>query len=184
MAVERILGTDTGKKAFEKTDRNVVALEGQINYFAPHLTDLITDADGAHGLKIEEGTWTPVLGATGTAFTSVTYDASTFGKYIKIGDRVHVQGHIKTSAVNIGSANGYVAVGGLPFVSEEWSTIHVGRSNDWATNNPDNMLKMKGNATVLIYYRTTSNSASAQLPIASVAVVAGNEIYFSGEYTV
>jgi len=156
----------------------------QINSFAPHLSDLITDADGAHGLKIEEGAWTPVLGATGTAFTSVTYDASTFGKYIKIGDRVHVQGHIKTSAVNIGSASGYIAIGGLPFVSEEWSTIHVGYSSGWVTNNPDSILKLKGNATALLYYRATANGAAQQLLVTNVATSVGNEIYFSGEFTV
>lgn len=35
MAIERILGTDTGKAAFEKADRNAVALGEQINSLAP-----------------------------------------------------------------------------------------------------------------------------------------------------
>ena len=34
-------------------------LEEQINSFTPHLSDLVTDADGVHGIKIESGTFTP-----------------------------------------------------------------------------------------------------------------------------
>jgi hypothetical protein len=64
-----------------------------------------------------EGFWTPTLTTDGTDFTTVTYDAITGGRYTKIGNVVHVQGAIRTDAVNTAGATGFVVIGGLPFTS-------------------------------------------------------------------
>lgn len=65
----------------------------------------------------EEGTWTPVYATTGTDFDSVTYDPLTAGRYIKIGNMVHISGYIRTDALDATSATGTVVVSGLPFAT-------------------------------------------------------------------
>ena len=65
----------------------------------------------------EEGTWTPVYTTTGTDFDSVTYDPLTAGRYVKIGNVVHISGYIRTDALDATSATGTVVVSGLPFAT-------------------------------------------------------------------
>ena len=45
--------------------------------FSAHLAETVTDADGAHGLKIENGTWTP---STDTANLTVTVAQARYTK--------------------------------------------------------------------------------------------------------
>jgi hypothetical protein len=79
--------------------------------FTRHQAETVSDVDGAHGLKIEEGNWTPYLQGETTAGTW-TAGSGNKGKYIKIHDRVFcvflVQGTL-TSAV------GSLCLAGLPF---------------------------------------------------------------------
>lgn len=65
----------------------------------------------------EEGTWTPVYATTGTNFDSVTYDSLTAGRYVKIGNVVHISGYIRTDALDATSATGTVLISGLPFAT-------------------------------------------------------------------
>ncbi|MCZ2396123.1 MAG: hypothetical protein LC100_06215 [Chitinophagales bacterium] len=78
-----------------------------------HKTDLITDADGTHGLRVQSGVWTPTLGATVTA-GSHAYTIRA-GRYIKINDKVYVSCFVRCTVDN--TINGNVEISGLPFVS-------------------------------------------------------------------
>jgi hypothetical protein len=60
----------------------------------------------------EEGTFTPTIATTGSAFSSVTYVTQS-GKYTKIGDTVFISLKVSWSAASGGS--GDVRIGGLPF---------------------------------------------------------------------
>ena len=60
----------------------------------------------------EEGTWTPVLG-DGTS-PDATYSIQV-GSYIKVGNKVHIQGQILISS--LGTISGDLILTGLPFVS-------------------------------------------------------------------
>lgn len=62
----------------------------------------------------EEGTWTPIIGGTGGQ-SGQTY-ASQVGRYVKIGQKVHVQGYAQLSAK--GTITSQVVIKGLPFTSE------------------------------------------------------------------
>ena len=62
----------------------------------------------------EEGTWTPVLGSTSGAFTSVTYSLQV-GNYTKIGNRVFFECRLQKSAHTLGTAAGGLLVAGLPY---------------------------------------------------------------------
>jgi hypothetical protein len=78
-----------------------------------HKADVVTDTDGAHGLKIEEGTWTPVLrGTTGGANTFTQQH----GRYFKIGRKVTLFFSIDMSVKDPANA-GDVAIYGIPFTT-------------------------------------------------------------------
>lgn len=91
--------------------------------FSAHLADLVTDADGVHGLKIETGLFTPTLkGSTadGTFTTSILT-----GKYRKIEKLVFA--HIEIRVTAISSATGDLYIGGLPFTPSGNYTISINR---------------------------------------------------------
>ena len=79
-----------------------------------HLADLITDANGAHGLKIEEGAWTPTLAGATVAGTN-TYTEQT-GTYYKFGNLVFIICMLTLSAKDAAMSGGLRIVG-LPFVT-------------------------------------------------------------------
>jgi hypothetical protein len=64
----------------------------------------------------EEGSWTPVLTATGTAPNGVTY-SNRYGQYTKIGNIVYIRGTILLSSKGAGGS-GSVLISGLPFSSQ------------------------------------------------------------------
>lgn len=60
----------------------------------------------------ETGGWTPTLSASGYTFA---YQASTEGRYVKIGSLVHINGYIRLSANPSGSGTTGIQITGLPF---------------------------------------------------------------------
>jgi hypothetical protein len=104
----------------------------------------------------EEGTWTPEYEAT-TAFTSITYDSVTYGKYTKVGNLVHIQGIIRTDSISGGS--GTVTLTGLPFTvgAAQFSSISLGYVNSFAGDSPGGMYVIGNGTSVSIRYRTTAN---------------------------
>ncbi len=107
--------------ANDYTDQEVGALAGEGNNKtvkeiadaqASHLADNVTDTGGVHGLEIEEGTWTPVLGAS-TTFGSHTYTTQS-GVYYKIGKKIMAGFHIALSTKD-SSMSGAIIIGGIPY---------------------------------------------------------------------
>ena len=80
-----------------------------------HKADLITDADGAHGLAVEEGSWTPTIAGTTTAGTH-TYGTRQ-GKYYKVGKLVTAFFAITLTAKG-GTMAGTASITGLPFTAD------------------------------------------------------------------
>ena len=80
--------------------------------FTTHKADSVTDADGAHGLKIETGTFTPVLKFGGNN-VGMTFDRQ-LGQYYKIGKIVHIEVELRLTAK--GTSEGAATIEGLPFV--------------------------------------------------------------------
>lgn len=95
------------------TGRTTESLKSLADLISTHTADLITDSDGAHGLKIESGTWTPVI-AGGSTPGSNTYAVQS-GYYYKVGKMVTVMCAVTLSAKDAAMA-GEIYVGGLPFV--------------------------------------------------------------------
>jgi hypothetical protein len=132
----------------------------------------------------EEGTWTPTLGTTGTSLTSVTYDPQVGGRYIRVGNVVHVQGYMRTDAVTVGAATGLVILSGLPFTSaantgttaDGQSAATLAASETWAINNPSAGRVSSNSAAILLYYRVTANGDSSPLPVSAIATGADSNI--------
>lgn len=132
----------------------------------------------------EEGTWTPTLTTTGTNFTSVTYNASTSGKYTKIGNMVYVQGLMETTAVTKGSASGFPLIGGLPFSKasdNQFGMFAAMQRSGWSTNVPNTGIVSA--TTIYLQYTTAANGATSYSAISDISTTS-NLIYFGACYNV
>jgi len=97
---------------FEETEQDI----------ATHMADNVTDSDGAHGLRIESGSFTPtIIGLTTTGNNTYYYN---YGYYEKIGRTVIFHILIAMSAKDP-AMEGAVYIAGLPFVAYP----QVGRYN-------------------------------------------------------
>lgn len=102
-----------------------------------HVNDLVSDSDGVHGLKIEEGTFTPVLKGLTTAGVN-TYVIQV-GFYKKIGNLVFFEANINLLTKDP-AMSGAVRIGGLPYVVANTlrrTAVSVGR---WSNIDIDSTL--------------------------------------------
>jgi hypothetical protein len=137
----------------------------------------------------EEGTWTPTFASSSGSFTSITYDAAVTGaKYTKVGNVVHIQGSIRTSAITVGTASGNLLIAGLPFSAVANATGQdgtasgvIGQSSAWAVNMPS-ALSLSA-SQISLFHRLTSNGASALTQVTDAGTgSAANLIRFSCTY--
>jgi hypothetical protein len=105
---------DEGLKAFVEwfNETHKTEFEAVQTDLATHKADIVTDADGAHGLKVESGTFTPVLKFGGNN-VGMTFDRQ-LGQYYKIGKIVHIEVELRLTAK--GTSEGAATIEGLPFV--------------------------------------------------------------------
>jgi len=102
---------------------SIVSATNEINgNLNTHLADLTTDSNGVHGLKVEEGTWTPY--ATGDELSNANVYSSQIGKYYKINKLVIVEFKIQATSVS-GMTSGTLRIRGLPFVAR-WGEYQAG----------------------------------------------------------
>jgi hypothetical protein len=137
----------------------------------------------------EEGTFSPTFVTDGTNFDSVTYDALTSAKYVKIGSMVHVQIMIRTDNITVGSATGSVRIGGLPFTSSNGTQadssgeLAIGQTSAWAGDVPFVAEVVNNSTTARLWYRTAVNGSTTALAIADLGTGAdSNLIRLSGSY--
>ena len=96
MAIERILGTETGKSAFEKTDRNMVKLDADLEGLKLDHGSKFLDNAGAHN-SIYRGKY------LGNTVTAAQYSAISSGAFtdLYIGDYWTINGvHWRIAAFN------------------------------------------------------------------------------------
>jgi hypothetical protein len=139
----------------------------------------------------ETGIWTPTLLASGTNFSAVSYDASTGGRYSKIGNVVQIQLQLRTTAVTVGPASGNIRIGGLPFpavantgsTADGSGTFAVGNVANWASTHPSAAVILGGEQQIRLLGRATANGATSDVVVADVSTGAGgNIIYLAGTY--
>lgn len=95
------------------TNTDYANIGARMDVFSSHLSDIVTDSDGVHGLKIEEGLWTPDIKSDGGTYNN-TYSAQ-YGKYYRIGNKVSIMGIVTMSAKDAGMTGG-INIRGLPFL--------------------------------------------------------------------
>jgi hypothetical protein len=155
---------------WDKIDTELKAHEGQINDIAPHLSKLVTNADGVHGLKIESGIFTPLI--LGTSVLGNHNYSIQYGRYYMIGKKVHCDIFIRLSTKDA-SASGDVVIGGLPVaVASKYSVGSIGQYGNIQQIDTDSLgyttLHCQGieNNSRIRIIRSGVNISSAGLPIA------------------
>jgi hypothetical protein len=132
----------------------------------------------------EEGTWTPAYGSTTGSFGSITYDAITQAKYVKVGDVVHCYGRIRTDAVSVGTAGGDLTLTGLPFTGTSNGSLNIGFALSFNTNHPSGGYFGAGGTVVTLDYRSSSNGAISNSTPSDLGTGANNNyLFFSVTYS-
>ena len=136
----------------------------------------------------EEGSWTPAFYSSGGSFTSITYNATTQGRYIKVGNVVHLQAYLRTDAVNNAGASGGVRISGLPFTALNssnggYSTFAIGLAFDFNSIHPSAAYIIANTAFIILEYRGSSDGSTPALPVSALLNAAdANQLLFSGTY--
>jgi len=81
---------------------------------------------GQTELDYEEGTWTPVVKAGGTAMSTSTGNTSPTGRYIKKGRIVNL--YMSLWGLPLGSSSGTITIAGLPFTQTTTDGTSLGCS--------------------------------------------------------
>ena len=125
---------------------------------------------GNHLDDYEEGTWTPVLASTGTAFTSVTnWSTASQNRYTKIGRIVTVQCYHRTGGVDKGSAASTdgIEITGLPFTptnNTQRTMAPIGQNVNWS-GYPNHALVRENIASVELYKYASSGGNNTGIPL-------------------
>lgn len=130
---------------------------------------------GDDGLVYEEGTWSPSIGG------NATYDSTPVGKYIRIGNVVHISAKILVNAIGTGST---VELSGLPYPnhSDTQATVNINYFSGIGVSTISLAGYIEGSASVI---RFSGLATSATTMGAGLAVfTSGSDLYFSATYQV
>lgn len=138
----------------------------------------------------EEGTFTPTFVPSGTGFTSITYDAATGARYVRVGRIVHVQMWLQTTATTIGSASGVLRVGGLPFTtaastgstSNGFGSLSVSYADGFPGATPQNAMPRANSTQIDLYYQTGITTGPASQITAAQMATGAAALVLAGTY--
>lgn len=149
---------------------------------AAHEADLVTDTDGAHGLKIEEGTFTPYLYGSITPGEN-TYTQETYGSYIKHNNKYFIICCIRLSAKD-GAMAGDIRIGGLPAASKAgfYGGLSLGRIQAITYNLDELQLFARLDPSVSDIKLYMAKSGVAAVAVQPAAIGSSMWLYISGSY--
>ena len=133
-----------------------------------------TDTADANTLDdYEEGSWTPVFGSSSSSVDLVSYDAVTFGRYIKVGNVVHLWGRIRTDILEWSGSSGSIRIEGVPFTATDLisGAIAFAGSVGYATNfsgEEPQKISMNGSEHIYLYYNSSSTANSANVQVSDM----------------
>ena len=118
----------------------------------------------------EEGTWTPVLVASTTPPTTLTYNA-VIGHYTRIGDIVWVYGRVDIATFTLGAGAGQLRMEGFPFTALSIAGLAPGGTVElsdvtFAGNYVAGQLQ--NNSKSMAFADVTTNAAVAFLAISAI----------------
>ena len=108
----------------------------------------------------EEGAWTPVAKAGGTAMATNTGNDSPAGRYIKKGKVVHIW--MALWGLPVGSSSGAITIEGLPFTARanyNQAVSYFSSQNDYTSGayNPQPIYRIDAGATTIAVYDVGSS---------------------------
>jgi len=151
-----LTGVSTGSGNVTITDGNLVLASGHGIDFAA--TGNISGTDNELLNDYEEGTFTPSFTVAGGSLTA----AAQVGRYVKVGDLVHVQ--IALSTNGISSPSGNTGISGLPFTCKSGcgSSLSIAIIYRWDTDfDGDLVFRIDDDTTSIAIWKNASNSSSA-----------------------
>ena len=145
-----------------------------------------TDTASSNALDdYEEGDWTPTfIGASGSI--TVNAYAVQYGKYVKIGKMVYVEGLLRANVTN--NSNGTYDIDGLPFTVANTSNasgiIHAKEQNSWTVAPHHfsciaNTTRMKARGGIDVGDNSYTNANTSGFASGSSN---NNRVYFAGSY--
>jgi hypothetical protein len=136
----------------------------------------------------EEGSWTPTYASSSATVTNVTYASTRAGRYIKVGNVVHLWGRIETSGLSWSSSSGAVYVDGIPFTVTDilsgpsFYAGAIGYSTAFGGEEPK-MLAIHGTERIYLYYHSSTTSNISNLsPTDTSSSSNSNDLIFQITY--
>ena len=146
------------------------------------------DTASANGLNdYEEGTWTPVLLASSTAFTTAPSYSVRYANYTKIGRQVHCDCYVSWNNDGAGGA-GHVRLGGLPFTEGGHGTypgVYYGFydiNSSLLNENEDFLGYVQNSANYIVLYKGNNAGNSNILNVATMCNNANGNFQMSFTY--
>ena len=192
------MGTASGSARFLMDNTGAVTLangltltDGNLVVAAGHGIDFSAQTATATGSTTselldhyEEGTFTPVYVATGTAFGAITHNVQS-GYYTRIGNVVNFSLALRTGAFTLGSGSGIVQINGLPFSAAGTDTfpVAINAQSAWT-----NYMPFGGWVSSTVITLTNNAGGSDRtgyrtIPVANMDTgTASNRIYLTGTY--
>ena len=145
-------GTPVNATNLNKIEDGIVTLENNVT---THLADNVSDADGAHGLIVNSGTWTPSFGGS-TVLGTANYTHRQ-GSYMRVGNIVYIAASVRITSLTGGS--GYFTISGLPFTPSNRVSKYFINIAQTVVASIDNIADVYTNK---IWFRSGSGSAAVE----------------------
>lgn len=133
----------------------------------------------SQAFKVEEGSWTPTIGARNETPPTTTYDYRR-GYYKKIGKMVYVEFYLEGKITALNGTNNYSTVDGLPFPVHNdnlfgQSCLHLGSYYDMLSN-ADTQLTLIASGSKL-YVQAMHGASAGRLKITNYFMISGSGWY-------
>jgi hypothetical protein len=177
-AVAEYDGSSAGEKVWG--DKSGNDLHGTVN--GATLENAPYDA----GTEYEEGTFTPAwVAGTGSFSGTITYQ-NRVGKYVKIGNAVHITISFYNNAFESTGGSGSIKLGGLPYTASAKCALALGDTRLFNDDNPSEAEVGNGTTNVILYIRDgNADVANSELQVADLATgssIVANLVTLSGTY--
>ena len=177
-AVAEYDGSSAGEKVWG--DKSGNSLDGTVS--GATLENTPYDA----GTEYEEGTFDPVwVAGTGSFSGTISYQ-NIFGKYVKIGNAVHITLGFYNNAFESTGGSGSIKIGGLPYTASAKCALTLGDTRLFNDDNPSEAEVGNGTTNVILYIRDgNADVANTELQVADLATGSGivaNLVTLSGTY--
>lgn len=152
-----------------------IATEAQ-QQVATHLATKVQDADGAHGLKVESGTWTPILDVVGATYSSQ------IGTYSRIGNKVFIEADLITNTK--GTSTDKLNIAGLPFTRSGSVLPLIKVLSSGLVDNTKKINGLIGGNKIALYIENNSELTSGTYQLGIGDITNNTRFIISGFYTI